>query len=461
MISVTRALCQKYTDLTDDEIAKIEEYNDRLQALANAAESDAFIDCRSSTGKTAIVVCEAKPQTVPSNYTVNILGMLMNWRDEPAMDRTFRLGIPTSEMRVINAVENRKVVQTTEPIYCNGRVIAVLIYEKKAEDRKDSVPGDEPGFPAVGDISWFADYLDEAIVLINDEFLVSGRNKAAAQLYSQLGYVDDIIGMTMTNIQLDAENYISAEDNPVNCPLEPRRVIVSSHTLDYKIVSLTTPGTKYVLIIRDVSDMMELKKQNAMQGVAIRELRHRMSNSLHMFADAMRYQEKYLDSQAAKETLANTAGRLEALAATLEEIVHVTQETMSLKFVLELLRKNTLQNSPAATQNITVRITGDDVEVSASTASSVALVVNELVQNALCHAFPGGMDGNVTVIVKKEFLFTAVSVKDNGVGYDPGKRRDGAMGLDLVETIVNEKLNGELKIVTDKTGTKVSFDFYE
>ena len=82
MNQITRILCQKYTDLTDDEISYLEEYNKTLQALANAAQADVFIDCRSCTGKSAIVVGEAKPQTVASSYSKPLLGMPMNWLDE-------------------------------------------------------------------------------------------------------------------------------------------------------------------------------------------------------------------------------------------------------------------------------------------------------------------------------------------------------------------------------------------
>lgn len=86
MISATRMLCQKYTDLTDAEISYLESYGALLPALANAEQADVFIDCRTVSGRSAIVVCEAKPQTVPSNYRSSILGMLIHWRDEPAVD---------------------------------------------------------------------------------------------------------------------------------------------------------------------------------------------------------------------------------------------------------------------------------------------------------------------------------------------------------------------------------------
>ena len=105
MISATRMLCQKYTDLTDAEISYLESYGALLPALANAEQADVFIDCRTVSGRSAIVVCEAKPQTVPSNYRSSILGMLIHWRDEPAVDRSFRLAVPTSGVRAVSMPE--------------------------------------------------------------------------------------------------------------------------------------------------------------------------------------------------------------------------------------------------------------------------------------------------------------------------------------------------------------------
>lgn len=79
-----------------------------LPALANAEQADVFIDCRTVSGRSAIVVCEAKPQTVPSNYRSSILGMLIHWRDEPAVDRSFRLAVPTSGVRAVSRREDRR-----------------------------------------------------------------------------------------------------------------------------------------------------------------------------------------------------------------------------------------------------------------------------------------------------------------------------------------------------------------
>ena len=124
MISATRMLCQKYTDLTDAEISYLESYGALLPALANAEQADVFIDCRTVSGRSAIVVCEAKPQTVPSNYRSSILGMLIHWRDEPAVDRSFRLAVPTSGVRAVSMPEDRRIVQSVEPLFYEGRLMA-------------------------------------------------------------------------------------------------------------------------------------------------------------------------------------------------------------------------------------------------------------------------------------------------------------------------------------------------
>ena len=143
MISATRMLCQKYTDLTDAEISYLESYGALLPALANAEQADVFIDCRTVSGRSAIVVCEAKPQTVPSNYRSSILGMLIHWRDEPAVDRSFRLAVAASGVRAVSMPEDRRIVQSVEPLFYEGRLIGVLIYERPALAAEEPPPAGE------------------------------------------------------------------------------------------------------------------------------------------------------------------------------------------------------------------------------------------------------------------------------------------------------------------------------
>ena len=65
MISATRMLCQKYTDLTDAEISYLESYGALLPALANAEQADVFIDCRTVSGRSASWSVRRSPKPSP------------------------------------------------------------------------------------------------------------------------------------------------------------------------------------------------------------------------------------------------------------------------------------------------------------------------------------------------------------------------------------------------------------
>lgn len=123
------------------------------------------------------------------------------------------------------------------------------------------------------------------------------------------------------------------------------------------------------------------------------------------------------------------------------------------------MRTNILQNSLGPARPVTIRVCGDDLRVSAEAASAISLVVNELVQNAVKHAFPAGRAGVILIELIKTPLFSRISVRDNGVGMDPDRAEGDTLGLGLVRTMVREKLNGELTIQSDKGGTTVVFDF--
>ncbi len=145
----------------------------------------------------------------------------------------------------------------------------------------------------------------------------------------------------------------------------------------------------------------------------------------------------------------------------MEEIVHITEKRVSLRYIIEKVRTNVLQSSLSTIQPVTIRIAVDDVDVPSQYASPIALVVNELLQNAMKHAFPSGENGLIWITGEKGTLSTKISVRDDGVGFYKDVATKNGTGFDIVRTIVREKLNGELEINSSSEGTEVSFDFIE
>ncbi len=468
--SITRMLCQKYTNLTDDEITHLEKYATMLQPLANAEQADVFIDCCSFTGKTAIVVAEAKPQTVPSNYSMPILGMLINWQDEPAVDRTFRFQKPTRRMCAVHMPEDRNVIQTVEPLFYNEKLIAVLIFEKKAcidENKKQPEDIIEEKNDAISDVFGsvmkpIIEHLSEAVIIIGENDDVIACNTAARLLYSKkLGYVDNIMEMPLKNIQPDSDEYFLPDGNIDEKEVKQREVTVSSYNLKYTAVPIYRDSIKLAIIIEDITKLREQEKRAVTQSIAMREQRHRIKNSIIMLSGMLDCQEKYAGELDARSILHDTAGRLNALASTLEEIVHISDKNASLNFVLEKVRANVLQSSMSTMQPMSIKIVANDIQIPSAYASPVALVVNELLQNAMKHAFPAGRNGTVILTAEKSVLSTKISVIDDGIGFEPESLKKNGTGLDIVKTIVKEKLSGEIVIDSSENGTNVTFDFIE
>ena len=97
--------------------------------------------------------------------------------------------------------------------------------------------------------------------------------------------------------------------------------------------------------------------------------------------------------------------------------------------------------------------------LSPDTASSVSLVVNELITNALEHAFEDRDTGRIQVSFLAGSLFHTVTVADNGCGFDVTAPRTGSLGLNIVDATVRDRLRGHMTVYSSSNGTRVSFDF--
>lgn len=106
--------------------------------------------------------------------------------------------------------------------------------------------------------------------------------------------------------------------------------------------------------------------------------------------------------------------------------------------------------------DLIIRSNGNTILTSSRKAVSIALIVNELVQNSLKHAFPEDVPGEIIVnfFSKEECL--ELHIIDNGVGI--GERK-ASLGLDIVNNLVVNDLNGKFDYVPEEIGTHAIITF--
>lgn len=451
-------LCEEYTDLDNDEIQVIEMMAATLQPLANLEAADIFVDCPCREGD-AIVVAEANPEDVPSSYKSSVVGMLAKSENEPAVARTIRLGIATKYMKC-RTQEDNHTIQSVEPIRYNNRVIGVLIRERRINEDKDTEEHqnryeavETPLNHMINENEWLTESIDEGLILVDRHGVVSFRNLYAQELFFNLGYVEDILGQKYKNICL----------NPYDTDSELNEVLTEvragTYYLRIRQIRMDKGDIRLAVIIRDITWNREQEKSLVLKSVAIKELHHRIKNNLQTIASLLRLQERRTDSKETKRVLQESINRILSISVTHQLLARSGMDEVNLKDVLSTVKNNALQPFARDNISIAVELSGDDLTVDSDIATSAALAVNELLQNCMKYAFTGRKTGRIQILLEKGKIYSTIAVIDDGVGFDTSKKRTGSLGLNIVESMVRDKLHGNLKIRSGSKGTKVSFDF--
>ena len=209
-------------------------------------------------------------------------------------------------------------------------------------------------------------------------------------------------------------------------------------------------------------ESMDASIRDPMQGevdVRLREVHHRIKNNLQIIASILNLQARGCKDDYTKNILKENVGRVLTIASIHDMLVKqdITQSIDCLT-LMQRLKQNLSAFVPYG-KSIAITVQGDSMVISADTASSVALAANELITNALQHAFEGRDSGEIRISLIAGKLINTVLITDNGCGYSPSECSGSSFGLKIVESTVRDKLRGHLRISSDSTGTRVSFDF--
>ena len=194
----------------------------------------------------------------------------------------------------------------------------------------------------------------------------------------------------------------------------------------------------------------------------VREVNHRTKNAIAMAAALLGMQAARSGDPGTREALETARGRL-SLIAEVHELLYQggAPEAVDFAAYLRRLGPALVASLEAGPDRVEVLV---EVEVEEATwgpdlAIPLGLVVNEAVTNALKHAFPGGRRGRVRIGLRRAGGGAVrLSVEDDGVGL-PERRREGGLGLELVEALARQA-GGEASVAAAPGGgTAVAVSF--
>jgi two-component system, sensor histidine kinase PdtaS len=191
----------------------------------------------------------------------------------------------------------------------------------------------------------------------------------------------------------------------------------------------------------------------ATNAAMVREMHHRIKNNLQTVAMLMRLQLAEADGLDARQALLNSIHRVHTIAAVHETLSERGFHLVDVRDVLQRV-VGMVATMTAPDKAIRISVEGEAALLPTRAATSLALVVNELIQNALEHAFTGRDAGQVVITVARAQGALLVTVADDGQGFAAGYRP--GLGTEIVETLVRSDLHGELAYNRRAGGTEVA-----
>ena len=451
-----RTICKQYTKLSNKDIEKLEKICEGLPVMSKLLKADVFIDCMTENRDTAIVVAEANPRR-GSSYTQSVVGKFAYRKNEPAVLRTLETGHPSRDYKALTQ-ENKSVTQNVVPIRSdrtNGEVIAVLIVEEGMNEENINKElsflnnaTDDILMSSVGMLRErkIIDYINDGIIIFNEEGVCIYANSRAKYVYRKIGYKDFFLGEKFDNIVIDNVEFEDVLSGQVK---EKSDINISNMvlSLEYILVKETKNVKNVVLFIKDITE------------IKIKEIHHRVKNNLQTIASLLRIQARKTDDKAVKAAFSDSINRILSISVTHELLAQNGLDELKIKEVINKILKNSVRENLEGHLKLKIDVIGDNFEINSDKATTIALIVNELVENCIKHAFKERDKGHITIKVKRGEMKSHISISDDGIGMDEKDFEKGSIGLRIVKSLVKEKLYGNLDIKTGKKGTEISFGF--
>jgi two-component system, sensor histidine kinase PdtaS len=436
------------------------------QILADLSFADLLLFCRDPGSGELSVVAHMRPYTAQTIYNEDLVGTTFAPGSRQAVTRAFDEGqiVRDGEPDWSTGVPVR---EEAIPVPYEGEIIAVvtreanlsmvrapsqleLTYLQAANELSSMLAQGAFPYPGEDPERELAPRVGDGLMRVDPSGTVVYASPNAISAYRRLGVVDNIVGRNLAAFDLDDVAVLEAlgDGEPLDSEVEARGAVVLRRLLpltrEHHVLGA-------LMLIREVTELRRHERLLLYKDATIREIHHRVKNNLQTVASLLRLQSRRLSSDEARQALGESVRRISSIALVHETLSQDSRQRVSFDKVAGRLLDMLGTGLTDPERPVVMELTGDAGELPAEVATPLALVLSELVQNSVEHAFPD-RGGHIVIDLERRPASLHLTVIDDGVGVPEGWTvgADANLGLQIATTLVDSELGGTLEV--ERTG---------
>ncbi|HVT65092.1 MAG TPA: histidine kinase N-terminal domain-containing protein [Mycobacteriales bacterium] len=447
------------------------------QLLADLSFADLLLLVPDASPEQFVVVAQMRPTTGPTVYQDDLVGSVLTAAERP------QLAVAIAEGRICREGDpvwfgDAPIRQEALPVRVDGAVVAIvtrdtnvaaartpsqleIAYLRSANDLAQMLAEGRWPYPGETGVEWSGPRVGDGLIQLDAEGIVAFASPNALSAYRRLGHRGDLAGQSLSDVTVALADsgpaqllaHVATGQVPAGADIEAHDAVVQLRALPLR------PGGQHIGALVLVHDVTELRRQErALVGkdATIREIHHRVKNNLQTVAALLRLQARRLAAPEARTALEESVRRVSSIAVVHETLSGVLDESVRFDDIADQVMAMVAEVAGA---HVVVRRVGSFGVLTAEVATPLAMVLSELVQNAVEHAYGEGGSGEVDVRVSyADEGALLVEVVDSGRGLPPGFSIDGSdrLGLAIARTLVESELGGRLTLTAGDAGGTVA-----